>query len=165
MAKKKSDTKVEEVDQVEGDDLDQDEADIEPDIDAEDLDEDDLEVDIEEDIEDPDLDEFEEDVDAAGFGDDDNDDDDDDEDQDEETTEALEELESQELQLLDEEKDDNLLVDEVEVLRAIRREELTMNVDAQSKRADEFVCQSCFMLKRTSQLANKRKQLCADCAD
>jgi hypothetical protein len=163
MANKKTDTKVEEVEQVEDDDLDLDEADIEPDIDAEDLDEDDLEVDIEEDIEDPDLDEFEEDVDAVGFGDDDDDDDDDD--QDEETTEALEELESQELQLLDEEKDDNLLVDEVEVLRAIRREELTMNVDAQSKRADEFVCQSCFMLKRTSQLANKRKQLCADCAD
>lgn len=156
MAKKKTDTKVEEVEPV-------DDTDIEPDIDAEDLDDDDLEVDIEPDIEDPELDDLEEDVDAVGFGDDD--DDEDDEEQDEETTEALEELESQELQLLDEEKDDNLLVDEVEVLRAIRREELTMNVDAQSQRADEFVCQSCFMLKRTSQLANKRKQLCADCAD
>ncbi|MEX0796423.1 MAG: DUF4193 family protein [Acidimicrobiia bacterium] len=163
MAKKKTDTKVKEVDPVEDDDLEIDDADIEPDIDPdidpEDLDEDDLEVDIEADIEDPELD-FEEDVDAVGFGDDE-----DDEEQDEETTEALEELESQELQLLDEEKDDNLLVDEVEMLRSIRREELTMNVDAQSKRADEFVCQSCFMLKRTSQLANKRKQLCADCAD
>lgn len=162
MAKKKTDTKVKEVDPVEDDDLEIDDADIEPDIDPEDLDEDDLEVDIEADIEDPELDDFEEDVDAAGFGDDE---DEDDEEQDEETTEALEELESQELQLLDEEKDDNLLVDEVEMLRSIRREELTMNVDAQSKRADEFVCQSCFMLKRTSQLANKRKQLCADCAD
>jgi len=163
MAKKKTDTKVEEVESVEDDDLEIDDDDIEPDIDAEDLDEDDLEVDIEADIEDPELDDLEEDVDVVGFGDDDDDDDDDD--QDEETTEALEELESQELQLLDEEKDDNLLVDEVEMLRSIRREELTMNVDAQSKRADEFVCQSCFMLKRTSQLANKRKQLCADCAD
>lgn len=163
MAKKKTDTKVEEVESVEDDDLEIDDADVEPDIDAEDLDEDDLEVDLEDDIEDPDLDDVEEDVDAVGFGDDDDDDDDDE--QDEETTEALEELESQELQLLDEEKDDNLLVDEVEVLRAIRREELTMNVDAQSQRSDEFVCQSCFMLKRTSQLANKRKQLCADCAD
>jgi hypothetical protein len=163
MAKKKTDTKVEEVESVEGDDLEIDDDDIEPDIDAEDLDEDDLEVDLEADIEDPELDDLEADVDVVGFGDDDDDDDDDD--QDEETTEALEELESQELQLLDEEKDDNLLVDEVEMLRSIRREELTMNVDAQSKRADEFVCQSCFMLKRTSQLANKRKQLCADCAD
>jgi hypothetical protein len=162
MAKKKTDTKVEELESVEDEDLDLDE----PDIDAEDLDEAELDVDLEEDIEEPDLDEFEDDVDveAPGF-DGDDDDDDDDDDQDEETTEALEELETQELQLLDEEKNDNLLVDEVEVLRAIRREELTMNVDTQSKRADEFVCQSCFMLKRTSQLANKRKQLCADCAD
>jgi hypothetical protein len=162
MAKKKTDTKVEELESVEDEDLDLDE----PDIDAEDLDEAELDVDIEEDIEEPDLDEFEDDVDveAPGF-DGDDDDDDDDDDQDEETTEALEELETQELQLLDEEKNDNLLVDEVEMLRSIRREELTMNVDTQSKRADEFVCQSCFMLKRTSQLANKRKQLCADCAD
>ncbi|MGF1617371.1 MAG: DUF4193 family protein [Acidimicrobiia bacterium] len=160
MAKKKADTKVEEVEPVGHDDLDLEDADVEPDIDAEELDVDDLE-DIEADIEDPELDDFEGDVDAVGFGDDDDDDDE----EDEETTEALEELESQELQLLDEEKDDNLLVDEAEVLRAIRREELTMNVDAQLKRADEFVCQSCFMLKRTSQLANKRKQLCADCAD
>ncbi len=84
--------------------------------------------------------------------------------QDEETTEALEELESQELKLLDEEAADAQLVDEVKELRAIRREELTMDVEAQGQRSDEFVCQSCFMVKRTSQLANKRKMLCADCA-
>ncbi len=83
---------------------------------------------------------------------------------DEETTEALEELESQELKLLEEEVDDAQLVDEVKELRAIRREELTMDVEAQGQRSDEFVCQSCFMVKRTSQLANKRKMLCADCA-
>ncbi len=83
---------------------------------------------------------------------------------DEETTEALEELESQELKLLDEEAGDAQLVDEVKELRAIRREELTMDVEAQGQRSDEFVCQSCFMVKRTSQLANKRKMLCADCA-
>jgi hypothetical protein len=161
MAKKKTDTKVEELESVDDEDLDLDDADI----DAEDLDEAELDVDLEDDVDEPDLDEFEDDVDVEAPGFDADDDDDDDEDQDEETTEALEELETQELQLLDEEKNDNLLVDEVEVLRAIRREELTMNVDTQSKRADEFVCQSCFMLKRTSQLANKRKQLCADCAD
>ena len=85
-------------------------------------------------------------------------------DHDEETVEALEELESQELKLLDEEANEALLVDEVEELRAIRREELTMNVDAQVQRSDEFVCQSCFMVKRTSQLANRRKMLCNDCA-
>lgn len=164
MAKKKTDTKVEELESVEDEDLDLDDVDI----DAEDLDEAELDVDLEDDIEEPDLDEFEDDVDvdAPGYNaDDDDEEEDDDDDEDEETTEALEELETQELQLLDEEKNDNLLVDEVEMLRSIRREELTMNVDTQLKRADEFVCQSCFMLKRTSQLANKRKQLCADCAD
>ena len=30
--------------------------------------------------------------------------------------------------------------------------------------SDEFVCQNCFMVKRTSQLANRKKMLCADCA-
>ncbi len=151
MAKKKTSTEVEEV-------LDE----VDPDLD-EDLDED-LDDDVIEDLDDV-IDDLDVDVDI----------DDDDEpespesgggkaDQDEETTEALEELETQELQLLEEEKNDNLLVDEVEELRAIRREELTMNVDTQSQRSDEFVCQSCFMVKRTSQLANKRKKLCADCA-
>jgi hypothetical protein len=96
---------------------------------------------------------------------DDDEDDDDDDDHDDETAEALEELENQELQLLDEEANEAMLVDEVAELRAMRREELTMNVDAQSQKDDEFVCQSCFMVKRTSQLANKRKMICFDCVD
>ncbi|TDI50664.1 MAG: DUF4193 family protein [Acidobacteria bacterium] len=45
----------------------------------------------------------------------------------------------------------------------MRREELTMNVDAQIQKSDEFVCQSCFMVKRMSQMANKRKMICQDC--
>ena len=45
----------------------------------------------------------------------------------------------------------------------MRREELTMNVDAQIQKSGEFVCQSCFMVKRTSQMANKRKMICQDC--
>ncbi|HEY5891568.1 MAG TPA: DUF4193 family protein [Acidimicrobiia bacterium] len=156
MATKK---KTEATDEI-GDDApdieDIDEADLDPD--EEDLEVEDLDIDVI----------VEEDIELDGDDDDDVDFDDDDEDkddQDEETTEALEELESQELQTLDEEKNDNLLIDEVEELRAIRREELTMNVDTQLQRADEFVCQSCFMVKRMSQLANKRKQLCADCAE
>lgn len=96
---------------------------------------------------------------------DDDDEEDDDDDHDEETAEALEELENQELQLLDEEANEAMLVDEVAELRAMRREELTLNVDAQVQKEDEFVCQSCFMVKRTSQLANKRKMICFDCVD
>jgi hypothetical protein len=102
-------------------------------------------------------DEFEDDEDDAEF------DEDDDEEHDEETADALEELENQELQLLDDEANEAMLVDEVEELRAMRRAELTMNVDAQVQKSDEFVCQSCFMVKRTSQLANKRKMICQDC--
>ncbi len=83
---------------------------------------------------------------------------------DEDADEALDELEAEELELLDEEIADTLPVDEVEELRAIRREELTLNVDAQSQREDEFVCQSCFLVKRISQLANRRKMICTDCA-
>lgn len=84
--------------------------------------------------------------------------------EDDETVEALEELESEELALLDEEVNEALLVDEVKELKAIRREELTMDVDAQAQRSDEFVCQSCFLVKRTSQLANRKQMLCTDCA-
>lgn len=95
--------------------------------------------------------------------DDHDDDDESDDDHDEETAEALEELESEELKLTEDEESEALLVDEVKELRAMRREELTMNVDAQGQKPDEFVCQSCFMVKRMSQMANKRKMICQDC--
>lgn len=115
----------------------------------------------------PEDDEVEEDAyeDEADADDDDDDDDDEksDGDHDEETADALEELENQELKLNEDEESEALLVDEVKELRAMRREELTMNVDAQVQKSDEFVCQSCFMVKRMSQMANKRKMICQDC--
>lgn len=146
---------------------DDDFEELEGDIDEpEDLDED-LEGDIEED-----LDEFEDDVDEVleddvaedEDADDVADDEDGDDDGDEETDEALEDLEAEELELLDDEMAEALLVDEAAELRAIRREELTMNMDAHLARSDEFVCQSCYLVKRMSQLANKRKMYCHDCA-
>lgn len=82
----------------------------------------------------------------------------------EETDEALDELEAEELELIDDEVSESLLVDEAAELRAIRREELTLNVDAQAVRAGEFVCQLCFLVKRSSQLANRKKMICFDCA-
>ena len=159
MAKEKVEELAEEVD-VEAEEIDDDDV---PDLDEDAITELDDEI---EDVEiDPDFEEvFEEDEPAVVGFEPVADDDDEEEDVDEETTEALEELESEELELLDEEAGEALLVDEVEELRAIRREELTMNVDAQLQRSDEFVCQSCFMVKRTSQLANRKKMLCADCA-
>jgi hypothetical protein len=86
------------------------------------------------------------------------------EDEEAEADEALDELEAEELELLEDEVSESLLVDEVAELRAIRREELTMDLDAHAVREGEFVCQSCFLVKRTSQLANRRKMICRDCA-
>ena len=37
--------------------------------------------------------------------------------------------------------------------------------DDDEVRDGEFVCQSCFLVKRSSQLANRRKMICRDCAD
>ena len=121
------------------------------------VDEDDLDPEFE-DANEPDADIDDE------VSDDDDDSDDDGEVAPEGETEALEELEAEELELLEEEAAEALLVDEVAELRAIQREELTMNLDAQQAQTDEFVCASCFLVKRTSQLANRRKMICADCA-
>ena len=102
---------------------------------------------------------------------DDSDDDDDDsessdDDGDEEEAEALDELEAEELEMLtDDESVETLVVDEAAEMRAIRRAELSMEGEgADEASSDEFVCTSCFLVKRTSQLANKRKKICLDCA-
>ncbi len=58
---------------------------------------------------------------------------------------------------------DPRLIDEAAELREIRRAELALNVPAEEARVDEFMCSSCFLVKRTSQLANKRKLICRDC--
>jgi len=80
--------------------------------------------------------------------------------------EALDELEAEELEMLtDDESDETLVVDEAAEMRAIRRAEIAMQNDSVDEAsADEFVCSSCFLVKRTSQLANKRKKICLDCA-
>jgi hypothetical protein len=117
------------------------------------------EVDLEDDLED----DLEADLDADDLVDEDGDDEVAAPDGETET-EALEELEAEELELLEEEAAEALLVDEAAEMRAIQREELTMNLDAQQAQTDEFVCASCFLVKRTSQLANRRKMICTDCA-
>ena len=114
-------------------------------VDLEDVDEEVLEDEIEEvvvveDAEDVEDDEYEEE----------SDDGEDDE------TEALDELEAEELELLDEEVSESLLVDEVAELRAIRRGTDHERL-CQAVRGDEFVCRSCFLVKRASQLADRRR--------
>ena len=79
---------------------------------------------------------------------------------------ALDELEAEELEMLtDDEASETLVVDEAQELRAIRRAEIAMEADTGGGRtSDEFVCQSCFLVLKASQLADKRRQYCRDCA-
>ncbi len=79
---------------------------------------------------------------------------------------ALDELEAEELEMLtDDETDETLVIDEAAEMRAIRRAEIAMQDDSiDEATSDEFVCSSCFLVKRESQLTNKRKKICLDCA-
>ncbi|MFV1998917.1 MAG: DUF4193 family protein [Acidimicrobiia bacterium] len=81
-------------------------------------------------------------------------------------TAALDELEAEELEMLtDDESDETLVIDEAAEMRAIRRAEIAMQDDSiDEATSNEFVCSSCFLVKRESQLANKRKKICLDCA-
>ena len=87
---------------------------------------------------------------------------DDDSDEDEK---ALDELEAEELEMLTEdEAAEKLVVNEAAEMAAIRRAELALANSGDDRAEDEFLCQNCFLLKKPSQLADKRRQLCTDCA-
>jgi hypothetical protein len=79
--------------------------------------------------------------------------------------EALDELEAEELEMLTEdEAEETLVIDEAAELRAIRLAEIAMDASEGTERlGDEFQCQSCFLVKKTSQLADKKRQYCRDC--
>ena len=83
-----------------------------------------------------------------------------------ETDDALAELETEELEMLTEdEASETLVIDEQAEMRALRRAELAMSFETPGEaRQDEFVCQSCFLVKRSTQLADKRRKWCTDCA-
>ena len=80
--------------------------------------------------------------------------------------EALDELEAEELEMLTEdETSETLVVDEAAEMRAIRRAELAMDQQGVAEATeDEFVCSKCFLVLKSSQLANPRKKICKDCA-
>lgn len=81
-------------------------------------------------------------------------------------TEALDELEAEELDMLtDDETSETLVVDEAAEMRQIRREELAMDRKGADEATEgEFVCTSCFLVLKTSQLADGRRKICRDCA-
>ena len=105
---------------------------------------------------------------ADAWESDDEDEDEDEDESDDEDTEvdkALDELEAEELEMLTEdEASEALVVDEAAEMRAIRRAEIALANSGEERAEDEFLCQNCFLLKPPSQLANKRRQLCNDCA-
>ena len=81
-------------------------------------------------------------------------------------TEALDDLEAEELEMLTEdEASETIVVDEETQLRDIRRAQLSMEAGVAGGATDgEFVCSVCFLVKKSSQLANRRKKVCLDCA-
>ncbi len=81
-------------------------------------------------------------------------------------TEALDDLEAEELEMLTEdEASETIVVDEETQLRDIRRAQISIEASSAGGAAeDEFVCSICFLVKKSSQLSNRRKKICLDCA-
>jgi len=79
---------------------------------------------------------------------------------------ALDELEAEELEMLTEdESTEAIVVDEAAEMRAIRRAEIALEGEAATAAtADEFVCESCFLVLKASQRAPGRRRICKDCA-
>ncbi|MHB1487846.1 MAG: DUF4193 family protein [Acidimicrobiales bacterium] len=148
------------------DDLDGDDVlDVEDDLDIEDLDED-----VDAGTDDPEDDPLAVDLDAAlvpdsaakpakpktkGDRHDDEEDDDDDEEVIDEDVEASLDVILKERLVVDDDEDED------EVIEADDRSDSVTKV--LPKQPDEFVCQSCFLVKHPSQLADPGQMLCRDC--
>ena len=124
--------------------------------------------DLAEDVPDPDEDALEADLvdDVLDVADDEADEEEAADDDAEGEDEAFDELEAEELEMLTEdETTETLVVDEAAEMRAIRRAELAMDQQGVVEASEgEFVCSNCFLVLKTSQLANPRKKICRDCA-
>ena len=148
----------------------QDQFDDDPELDdEEDLDpaDEDLLDEEDEDIDDDVDDEIEGGGGEEDSGDDediDDDDDDDEEDEDDQETVTLDALEAEELENVETNDPATILVDEASEIKALRRKEMAIDLDADPQRVDEFVCNSCFLLLKNVQLADPDKALCVDCA-
>ncbi len=76
----------------------------------------------------------------------------------------LDALEAEELEVVETNESATILVDEASEIKALRRDEMALDMDKTSRRQDEFVCNSCFLLLKKVQLADPVNVLCADCA-
>ena len=146
----------------------QDQFDDDPEIDDEDLDpaDDDLIDDEDEDIDEDIDDEIdgEDDEDDRGDEDDIDEDEDEEDDEDDQETVTLDALEAEELENVEANDPATILVDEASEIKALRRKEMAIDLDADPQRVDEFVCNSCFLLLKNVQLADPDKALCVGCA-
>ena len=126
--------------------IDEDVIDEDPDLD-DDLDEDPVvDVDLDEDAVSPVV---------APTGDEDEDEDEDEAEADEDDVEAsLDVILKEKLVVADEEEDDEAPDQEERAEPAVK---------VLPKRPDEFVCQSCFLVKHPSQLADAKRMFCRDC--
>jgi len=81
-------------------------------------------------------------------------------------TEALDDLEAEELEMLTEdEASETIVVDEATQLRDIRRAQISIEASSAGGATEgEFVCSVCFLVKKSSQMSNRRKKICFDCA-
>ena len=77
---------------------------------------------------------------------------------------TLDALEAEELETVETNESATILVDEASEIMAIRRQEMALDVGAQVRRGDEFVCRSCFLVLKNVQLADRKNMYCVDCA-
>lgn len=76
----------------------------------------------------------------------------------EEVETSLDEIVAKTVDPIDLEEDDDPVID---LTREERLESLSIR--PVPKQADEFVCSSCHLVKKNSQLADRKKMLCLDC--
>lgn len=88
-------------------------------------------------------------------------DDDDEEDEDDE----LSGLEVEELKMVQEGISDKVLTSEQAMeVAGFRRQELSINPDDHAIKQNEFLCESCFLVRRVTQKASARSNICTDCS-
>ncbi|MCY3563641.1 MAG: hypothetical protein OXH26_06950 [bacterium] len=86
------------------------------------------------------------------------------EDDDSESDDELSGLEGEELNMVEEGASGELLTSEQAMeVAGIRRAELSINPDDHAIRQNEFLCESCFLVKRITQKSSPRSKICVDC--
>ena len=83
---------------------------------------------------------------------------------DSEADDELSGLEVEELNMVEEGVSEELLTSEQAMeVAGIRRAELSINPDDHAIRQNEFLCESCFLVKRITQKSSPRSKICIDC--